>query len=184
MRYSLIALTMLLLWSFEANAASEEHRQLGTHEHGSGQLNVAVEGNSLALDLELPAMNVVGFEHPAGNDQEREQIKQAAELLRDGASLFKPSPAAQCTLSSVQLESVLLDNSMNSEDPAAHDGEQHADFDVSYEFQCSEPSRLRAVSFTLFQRLPGLHKLHAQVSTSRGQTGGELSEADNLLGLQ
>ena len=184
MRYSLIALTILLLWSIESNAASEEHRQMGTHEHGSAQLNVAVEGNILSIGLEMPAMNVVGFEHPAGNDQEREQIMQADRLFRNGTALFQPTPAAQCTLSAAQVESVLLDNSSNSVEPAAEGGEQHADFDVSYEFHCSEPSHLRAMSFTLFQQFPGLHKLHTQVSTPSGQSGAELSDADNLIGLQ
>ena len=60
------------------------------------------------IDLSLPAMNVVGFEHTARNKKQRRQISQAADRLRDGEKLFAPSPAAKCSLLHADVESDLL----------------------------------------------------------------------------
>ena len=129
-------------------------------------------------------MNVVGFEHPAANAGEREQIMQADRLLRDGAGLFMPSPAAKCTLIGAQVESVLLDHAENAGAMKAHDSQEHADFDVAYEFNCAEPSQLQTLTISLFKRFPGLQHLRAQLITPEGQSGAELNEANNLLELR
>jgi hypothetical protein len=184
MRYFYIAISILLLCGVELNAIAAEQRQLATHEHGSGQLNVAIEDNTLSIELSLPAINVVGFEHPAVDESERKQIMQADRLLRDGAGLFMPNPAAQCTLIAAQVESVLLDHAENTAASAAHDTEEHADFDVAYEFSCAEPSQLQTLNISLFKDFTGLRHLRAQLITPDGQTGTELNDENNLLKLR
>ena len=37
--------------------------QLGAHVHGKVVVNLALEGNTLRVELDAPAINVVGFEH-------------------------------------------------------------------------------------------------------------------------
>ena len=165
-----LALCLAIAWA--ASVQAEEHRQHGAHEHGAGQLNVVVENNKLMIELSLPAMNVVGFEHPATTTKERELLSQAATWLRDGNAMFAPSEAAHCKLVNAELESALLDDAMH--EPA----EEHADFDVSYEFDCAQPERLAALSARLFQRFPGTQHLRTQVISATAQSGGEI-DADN-----
>lgn len=174
MHYSKIPLFILLNCSVALSTYAQEHRQHGAHEHGGGQLNVAVEKNRLMLDLSLPAMNVVGFEHAVSNQVERDQVAAAANLLKHGMQLFTPSPEAQCELVDVLVESSLFEQ---DEHQAA---EEHADFDVSYEFNCAQPEQLTALSISLFRNFAGTHHLRTQVITASGQTGGELS-ADNYV---
>ncbi len=51
-------------------SAQEEHRQLGAHVHGHGHLNIAIEGKTVSMELEVPGADVVGFEHePSTPDQ-------------------------------------------------------------------------------------------------------------------
>jgi hypothetical protein len=172
-----------LLCSAGSFAAADEPRHHGTHEHGGGQLNVVVEKGMLAIELSLPAMNIVGFEHPARTSKERNELRRAAELLRDGVRIFGPSPAAECTLSKVVLESALLEEA-GHHDGAGHDGEGHADFDVSYEFNCVEPSRLTGLDLTLFRLFPGTEHLRTQVITPGGQTAVELNAGNVSLPLK
>src|SRR5262249_38687966 len=46
-------------------AAQSAHRELGPHEHGRGTLNIAIEGNRVSMELEVPGMDIAGFEHAA-----------------------------------------------------------------------------------------------------------------------
>ena len=65
MRRLLLALPFAMLPLAVAHAADEhdhEHGSLGAHEHGVGRLNAALDGKTLELELESPAMNLVGFE--------------------------------------------------------------------------------------------------------------------------
>lgn len=178
MRYSEIAVSILLSCGTASASFAEEHRQHGAHEHGGGQLNVAVEQKSLMIDLSLPAMNIVGFEHPANDDKERSLVAQAADQLRDGMRLFVPSPAAKCTQTRSDVKSALLGNADDDEEAG------HADFDVDYEFSCAEPSQLSALTLSLFERFPATQHLRAQVITPAGQTGAELSAGNNRLELK
>ena len=80
-----------------AFAASEDgHREHGAHEHGRGTLDVAVEGEELVVELRMPAVNVVGFEHAPGTDAEREAVRQALARFKDPAAVLVPSPDAEC----------------------------------------------------------------------------------------
>jgi hypothetical protein len=175
MHYCKIPLLMLLGSSVAFSAYAEEHRQHGSHEHGGGQLNVAVEQNRLMIELSLPAMNVVGFEHAVSNQSERDQVAAAANQLKQGMRLFRPSPAAKCELLDVQVESSLFAHDENQAT------EEHADFDVSYEFNCAQAAQLKALSVSLFKIFPATHHLRAQVITDTGQTGGELSADKNVV---
>jgi len=86
--------------------AGDDHQGHGAHVHGIATLNVAVDGSQLLIELDSPAMNIVGFEHPPRTEEQREAVDQAKELLADAERLFLPSPAAQCTLARAD---VLLD---------------------------------------------------------------------------
>jgi hypothetical protein len=190
MLFPKITLIMLLNCAVVSAAFAQEHRQHGTHEHGAGQLNIAVEKNQLMLELSLPAMNVVGFEHPASNQTERDQLRRAANLLRKGVQLFSPSPAAKCVQVDVQLESALIVDSKDQhvEEHGDEHGDEHAnahaDFDVSYEFNCSQPSQLTALTLSLFEQFAGTQHLRAQVITGMGQSAAELTADNNIVNLK
>ena len=162
---------------------AQETRQHGAHEHGTGEINIAVEDNSLTIDLSLPAMNVVGFEHPANTDLEKETLKKAAGTLKKASLLFKPSAAAQCTLAHSNVESALLAtdeaHSEHHEQP-----EEHADFDASYEFQCANPTALTQIEVLLFQEFSGTTRIKTQWISQNGQGGVELSPHSTTLILR
>jgi hypothetical protein len=198
MYYSRIAVSILLTYGAASTALAEEHRQHGVHEHGGGQLNVAVEQNLLMIDLSMPAMNVVGFEHPANNNNESDQVRHAVVLLKDGEHLFAPSPAAKCSLVHADVASALLEEGDHNDHEHEHHEERkhetdheeeahahdHADFDVSYEFNCAEPSQLNKLSLSLFELFPGTDHLDVQAILPTGQFGGSLNAENSVLKLK
>ena len=73
MRRLLLALPFALIPLAIAHAADEhdhdhEHGSLRAHVHGVARLDMALECRTLEFELDTPAMNIVGFEHPATTD--------------------------------------------------------------------------------------------------------------------
>src|SRR5688572_25222455 len=78
------------------------------HVHGYATLDVAVDGNILALRLESPLDSFVGFERAPKNEKERAALRRMAQALRSEQA-FLPSAAAACRLKDVALSSPVLD---------------------------------------------------------------------------
>jgi hypothetical protein len=84
-------------------AYTQEHRQLGAHVHGHGRLNIAVDGKKVLIGLEVPGMDIVGFEHEASTPKERAAIPEAKAKLANALALFKPEANARCELQQVRV---------------------------------------------------------------------------------
>jgi len=117
------ALAATLLAGAAFAASDGEHREHEAHEHGHGTLDIVVEGEELVIELRIPAVNVVGFEHAPKDDAEREAVRQALVPFGDAASLFVLPAEAECEVEEAEAAIV----SMDHEDE--HEGEEHADSD-------------------------------------------------------
>ena len=117
------ALAATLLAGAAFAASDDERREHDAHEHGHGALDIVVEGEELVIELRIPAVNVVGFEHAPKDDAEREAIRKALVPFGDAASLFVLPAEAECEVEEAEAAIV----SMGHEDE--HEGEEHADGD-------------------------------------------------------
>ncbi len=162
----------------------EPHREHGTHVHGIAQLNVAIDADSLLVELTSPAMNLVGFEHPPHNAQERAAITAAREQLEDGAALFVPNAEAECVQISSQV-TLDLGEHEEHEHEAGHedDHDHHADGHGEWAFTCANPVSLNQLDVRVFEVFPGTESLRVQLITSAGQRGAELTAERHLLDL-
>lgn len=99
--------TVLLCSTLAATAhplLAEEKRALGAHAHGHGALNIAVEGATLAMELEVPGFDIVGFEHAAESDADKMAVEKGVTQLLAAADLFILSEAAGCEVTSAEAE--------------------------------------------------------------------------------
>lgn len=103
-----------------ALAADDGHTELGAHEHGVGIFNVAIEGNTLAMELEAPGADIVGFEHAAKSAKDKAAIKKAKANLADLHHVVDLPEAASCKLTKANIE-------LHSEggDHGKHDDHDH-----------------------------------------------------------
>jgi len=67
----------------------------GAHVHGAARLQVAVDGNTLNLQLETPLASLVGFEHAPRTNQQKQALQAMAERLRQAGEIFTPTPAGR-----------------------------------------------------------------------------------------
>ena len=149
-----------------ALSAQAQHRELGAHEHGRGTLNIAVEGNRISMELEVPGADIVGFEHVAKTRQQKAAMEKAQKQLLAPQSLFKFSNSAQCTVNSanVELEDGGHDGDKKAEEKAGEE-HSHSEFHAQYTFDCRAPASLTAIEFDYFRAFAGAQRLDVNVIT-------------------
>lgn len=189
MRHLLLALPFVLLPLAAAHAAGpvdehvHEHGSLGTHEHGVARLDAALDGAVLELQLQSPAMNLVGFEHAASSPADKAQVAAARKTLEQPLALFQLDAAAQCKVTAQTLESPLFgdqpalaqhDDDDDDHDHAAGEAHEHAHSEIHahYQLTCAKPEALRSLGLApLFKAFPATRVVQLQVIAPSGQQG-------------
>ena len=134
------------------------------HEHGHAELMLVIEGNAGELEIEIPAIDVVGFEREAANDDEQAAVAAALETLGDFAGLFELTAKAGCSASESEAEFEI-------------EGD-HAAFHAHYELACDKGADVSSLKTMAFEAFSSLEEIDVSVVTDSTQAGGEL-EADS-----
>ncbi|MBA6421232.1 DUF2796 domain-containing protein [Pseudomonas sp. 5Ae-yellow] len=212
MRRQLITLSLALPISVYAMAdGHKEHSSLGAHEHGVASLNIAIDGAQVSLELDSPAVNLVGFEHAASQPDDIAKVAAVQAQMRDASQLFQLPAAADCTQTSVDLDSPLFagnehehehehehedheEKHEHEHEEAAHEHDhdhdheehhhEHADIEASYSFTCAQPEALTSLQLPLFKVYPGLQRLNVQAITPAGQMGAELTANNPTINFE
>ena len=188
MRRLLLALPFALLPLAIAHAADEhdhdhEHASLGAHEHGVGRLNAVLDGQALELELDSPAMNLVGFEHMATTAADKAKVAAVRKQLENPAALFNLPTAAGCVVSTQELNSPLFgdkpeaDHDDDDHDHDAKDGahehhHDHSEIHAHYQFTCATPTALSNLDLSqVFKTFPATQKIQVQLIGPSGQQG-------------
>ena len=74
------------------------------HVHGVVELGVVVEGGTVAVSLDAPLSDVVGFEHAPENDEQLELVRRAAATLSNPDAMFGLADSASCTISGTSID--------------------------------------------------------------------------------
>ena len=193
MRPTVVALLGLLL---PFTALAMEARP-GPHQHGVGQLNLAVDGNEIEIELTLPGMDVVGFEHAAASDADRTAVTQAIVKLRDGGKLFRFAAAGGCRLEQAEVGQNAHEHGQHEQakgkehkhehakakehEPAKGEEDEHAEFRAHYHFDCKNPAGATPLDVRVFEILPTAERIDTQRTSPRGQGGAGLTPASTRL---
>lgn len=170
----------------------ETHRELGAHVHGHGTLNMAVEEKRVSMELEVPGMDIVGFEHAASTEEQKAAVEKAKAQLAKPLALFALPPQAGCAVAeaSVAVEAEQHDDDHDAGDKedakAEHDHEEaagHNQFHATYALDCTRPAELTAITFDYFKLFAGAHELTVNVVTAKGQSKYEVSRDKPMLDL-
>ena len=188
MRRLLLALPFALLPLAAAHAHDDhdhEHGSLGAHEHGVGRLNAVLDGQALELELDSPAMNLVGFEHLATTAADKAKVAAVRKQLENPVALFNLPKGAGCVVSTQALNSPLFgdkpeaDHDHDDDDDDAKDGahehhHDHSEIHAHYQFTCTTPTALGNLDLTqVFKTFPATQKIQVQLIGPSGQQGVE-----------
>ncbi len=194
----------LVLALFATPALAQEIRQLDSHEHGVGELNIAVEGNTVAMEFHAPGADIVGFEYAAESADERSTIDAAVATLARPLELFVLPSAAECSVvqASAELESEDTHDEHDDHDEDHAEGhdeheEEHADghaddhtdeaghteFHAEYTLTCGNPEALSDITFAYFDTFENAREIEVQIISASGAQAFEVERDDPKLDL-
>ena len=169
-------------------------RQHSAHEHGAARLAIAAEGNWLEIELDSPAYNVFGFEHPPHTEAEQASVARASGILKEGGALFEFEPAVGCELKHSELtrgeEAHEEDHAADEEDHDHEEGhdheasEDHQDVLVRWQFQCQNLKELAKVKIKVFESFDLLQDLDVTYLIDDSQGALELSPSQTQIQLK
>jgi hypothetical protein len=142
------------------------------HVHGEGKLELVIDKGNISINLELPLDVAVGFERAPKNDKEKTALAAAEKALRD-ASLFMPTPAANCKAEPPKLTLPAFSGK--------HDHDAHADIDASYVFRCANPAALKSIETGIFKSFRRLYRLETQRVGPTGQGATRLTPKNPVI---
>lgn len=149
----------------------------GAHEHGQATLTIAWSGTDLAIDLQIPAYNILGFEYAPSTGADKELLSESIATLKTGG-LMRLTPEAECAIVAADVETELTE----TEDDHGEEEKSHSDFDVFYSVQCKKPDELVAVDASgLFTAFPNFAAIRVQWISDSGQAAKTLTAEDAIL---
>ena len=169
---------------------AEETRQVDKHEHGVGELNIAIDGSLAEFEFMLPGADIVGFEYEAKSDEDLAKIENALLVLENYENLFTLTKNSKCVLAD-------LDYHLSGEEHDEHadeehdehadeeheeheehaEEESHTEFYAKYSFKCDNIKLLDKVEFSYFKTFPNSSELEVQFVSDIGSNAFEV-EAD------
>ena len=180
---------------------AEETRQLDAHEHGVGQLDIAIDGQQVAMELHAPGADIVGFEYAAESDADLAAVDAAATTLAGPLDLFVLPEAAGCSVvtAAAGLESEEdHDDHGDEHDEQGHDDHDddhdeghddhasetgHTEFHAEYLLTCANPSAITEINFAYFDTFPNALEVEVQIISDAGATSFEVERDAPVLDL-
>ena len=154
----------------------EEKHEHGVHEHGRATLTVAWSNKDLAIDLQTPAYNILGFEYAPSTTEEKKRVIECVEALKT-ESLIEPSAEAKCSIIAADVQT-----GFGAENKSKEEKTNHSDFDVFYTVKCQNPDALKAIDTGgLFAAFSNLTTLQVQWISDRGQSAQTLTPKHPIL---
>ena len=182
-----LASLMLTLPSVHANAS-----ELDAHEHGSANLDIAIDTSTIEMRFESPAVNIVGFEYATEDEQQLLLINKAKSNLSNFDLIYGLVGDVSCQTVKSSAKWVTeheAGHDDHDDHEAGHDdhGEvakaEHAEFIAEYRLECNQLNNLAAIDVNMFKFFPGIADLDVQVIYSEGQIKQELDVNNTRIKL-
>lgn len=192
--------TTVLLFAGTLSAGAGAQSGHGAHTHGEGTLNAIRDRGTVAIAINLPGADVVGFEHEAVTEADIRSVRDALATLGNVSRVLGLPRAADCTVHDADVTTSLLHDQGGHGDGHGHTDKHkhesrhehrhekdnrdgHGGFAAHYELECGSPDALDGIAINLFSLFPSLHKVDAVMVTNTRQTAGTLTASENTISL-
>lgn len=170
------------------------------HEHGTAQLQMAMENNRIDLIFTSPAYNLAGFEHEAQTDKQKKQLADIRRWLETTPLINTGNRDCSVTRATVQLgENGGLHQKHDHHETGHHDGkehhhdhnhdrhhrqgETHRDYDVAQQLTCEGIDAGDIFTSPLPARFPELEELAVEWVGPAGQGSTLLTQSGQSFTL-
>lgn len=179
-----------------ASAAEDGHKEHGAHVHGHGTFNIAIEGKTVAMELVAPGADIVGFEHVAKSEADKQAVTEGRQALSDLNNVVTLPQDAGCSLKKVSVaietegEHDDHDHKAEKHDDHGHKAkktgekeETHGEFHAEYTLACSAPEKLNTMTFVYFDTFKGAQELDVTVIGPKQQQKYEVNRKNLKIAL-
>lgn len=179
----------ILTLSSSLFATDHKHgkRKRKAHHHGSGKMNLAIEKNNMVIEMEIPAHDIIGFEHEAKTKKQKKKLKSAISTLKNSDSILMIASSVGCQISKPANIKVDLeeehDHGHSHESDHKKEEEKHAEFHITYAFKCNKMATIKQIEVLAFKEFSKMKKIKAQAVTPKGQFSQELTPTSTTLKL-
>ena len=121
---SVIVFVALVCWNVQLLASER------AHEHGVGTLSIAVQGDEVEIELNVPGSDVVGFEHIPSSESERQEIMKGVKSLQNVKGIITLSSEAKCRVENIEVSSDLMEDQKDDHGDShkhKHEAKDHDD---------------------------------------------------------
>lgn len=149
--------------------------QAGPHVHGVASVDIAIDGRSLVVLVDMPLDSLVGFERAPRTAAERRAAADALSRMRDASAWLIPDATALCSLSEVSVLAPVLEAAAPAA-PSSPQGttgaqdEAHADLRAEVRFDCKEAAQLKTLRLGLADTFNRIRRIDVQVAGPQGQS--------------
>ena len=170
-----------VLANFSLFFASVVHSAQDAHVHGLSHLTIALEKQTLLVEISSPLMDIVGFEGEPRTKVQKDSIERAKATLRkiDNVLIFK---GGSCLEKNID---VTLGHDHSNEHSHSEDNhDTHSEISAVYKFKCSDPKELQEITVLLPNQFSRMEKIKAQWVTSNAQGQITLDKKKNTINLR
>ena len=190
---------IVLVCLFVSFQTSAQVRQKDSHEHGAANLMLAIEGDRLQIEIEVPSESLIGFEHFPKSRSDRENFNEAIKILSNPSKFFSTPDDAECLLTGLNVSQTLFSGEEEDEhghekkDEQGHDdhdehghedpekGEIHSEFRSNYSWNCLHTDEIDSIGNKLFSFFPRIEEIRVNWITTSEQGSLEIESGDNQI---
>jgi hypothetical protein len=173
MKSALMAITLFL--TFNSQAFSRE-RALGAHEHGAIKLGVAVENNSLDIDLNGPTESFINFEYLPKTDTEKKMFNDVKNLWEKNLfSIITPDKGLRCKIIESSFKQIIDEKETKEEqakikDPKKKEEGVHSDVEAKARVICAKDLAGRSLVISLKKVFKNIKKLNVEIISAQSKS--------------
>ena len=189
----MVLVCLVVSFSFSAQASREKD----SHEHGAANVMLAMEGEKLQLNFEVPSESLIGFEHFPKSQDQRWYFNEAIKTLLEPSKLFSIPADAECLLVGINVSQSLFadkdehgheekdEHGHEEKDEHGHDesdkSEIHSEFISKYHWNCEHLDEIDSIGTQLMNIFPRIEEIRVRWITKNNQGSIELESKDDRI---
>ena len=189
----MVLVCLVVSFSFSAQASREKD----SHEHGAANVMLAMEGEKLQLNFEVPSESLIGFEHFPKSQDQRWYFNEAIKTLLEPSKLFSIPADAECLLVGINVSQSLFaakdehgheekdEHGHEEKDEHGHDesdkSEIHSEFSSKYHWNCEHLDEIDSIGTQLMNIFPRIEEIRVRWITKNNQGSIELESKDDRI---
>lgn len=181
------SMTFLLSTVFFLNAHAHK-----AHDHGTANIDVAIDGNQAKFNFEIPAASMYGFEHEAKNAKEKKLVTESKQKFENNINkIVILEDRLKCNFQIIKIDPFATeDEEDNSDDQKTlkstknkKHSAQHGDFKAEIIAKCEKPLSKSKLSFALKKFFPKIESMFIEGLSNEKQFSLHLKNEKGFLEL-